>query len=47
MKKYRLTDRQINVHVYTYVTSFGICHKCTCRLLQGPTSFDRMHSVLG
>jgi len=23
--------------------SFGVCHKSTCRLLQGPTSFDRMH----
>jgi len=28
------------------VTSFGICHKCTCRLLQGPTSFGRMQSSL-
>jgi len=31
--------------------SFGegsqhFCHKGTCRFLQGPTSFDRMRSVL-
>jgi len=32
---------------WQYVTSFGICHKGTCRLLKGSTSFDRMHSCLG
>ena len=32
---------------WQYVTSFGVCHKGTYRLLQGPTSFDRMHSGLG
>ena len=32
---------------WQYVTSFGICHKGTCRLLRGPTSFDRMSSGLG
>jgi len=32
---------------WQYLTSFGICHKGRCRLLQGPTSFDRMHSGLG
>ena len=30
-----------------YVTSFGICHKGTFRLLQGPTSFDKMCSGFG
>jgi len=25
--------------------SVGVCHKSTCRLLQGPTSFDRMHTL--
>ena len=32
---------------WQYVVSFDTCHKSTCRLLQGSTSFDWMRSGLG
>ena len=32
---------------WQYVTLFGVCHKRTCQLLHGPTSFNRMCSGLG
>jgi len=32
---------------WQYVTTFSVCHKGTCWLLQGPTSFNRITAVLG
>jgi len=32
---------------WQYVTSFGVCHKGTCRFLQRPTSFDSAVAVAG